>query len=352
MFCRLFFIAFYTLASGRASIAVLSNRTIDDFNGDELTGQLPVYSPTDVWTVVLNGNCTGCTLQPDPNLTLDRTWHDTTIGESTTQGMHTVTLEFTGVAIYFFGIAPNNGGGNFGVRVQFSLDGAAVDTYVHAPNASTNEMEYSVPMFKKDGLSNKAHTLVAGIKGVFDESNMPNALLFDYAIYTIDDQGQIPTGTSSSISSDMVGTISASAVTVQITTTSSANSGSTSSQFPVAIVVGSVCGIVIFGLIVCVLLWFSLKRRIGRRKTLPPHIDIDAFPVAPPTSAQLRLGVTSGSAWVPVGTTGREASSLTMPLISPQPSNSRTKIQSQRPSPSAVFDAPRSLLPELPAYTP
>jgi hypothetical protein len=45
--------------------AVLTNRTIDDQNGDSVTGALPKYSPPGVWN---QGNgCGVCALKLDPS---------------------------------------------------------------------------------------------------------------------------------------------------------------------------------------------------------------------------------------------------------------------------------------------
>ncbi|KAJ7934209.1 hypothetical protein B0H13DRAFT_1550508, partial [Mycena leptocephala] len=86
---------------------------------------------------------------------------------------------FPGMAIYFFGIVPNTAlhgtaKANTHVNVTFTLDGAVADTYIHTPDTSSTVL-YSVPMLSSEGLSNKAHTLVATF---FD------LLLFDFAMYT------------------------------------------------------------------------------------------------------------------------------------------------------------------------
>ena len=45
-----------------SGIAIAVNRTIDDNYGDSVTGDLPVYSPPDLWTP---GGCPLCLAQPD-----------------------------------------------------------------------------------------------------------------------------------------------------------------------------------------------------------------------------------------------------------------------------------------------
>ncbi|KAJ6542808.1 hypothetical protein B0H19DRAFT_957811 [Mycena capillaripes] len=157
-------LAFYALALVQVCLSAVSNRTIDDFNGDAVTGALPVYEGG--WNV--DGNCTTCFVQPVSNQAFDHTWHDTT-------GQNSVTLQFTGTAIYFFGIVPNTVPfADTLVNVTFTVDGAFVGSYTHIPDTSSTIL-YNVPMLSAEGLSNKAHTLVAKVSDL---------LLFDFAIYT------------------------------------------------------------------------------------------------------------------------------------------------------------------------
>jgi hypothetical protein len=46
-------LALYILAQARGCVSRVSNRTIDDFNGDEVTGVVPVYIPANRWNVVV-----------------------------------------------------------------------------------------------------------------------------------------------------------------------------------------------------------------------------------------------------------------------------------------------------------
>lgn len=50
--------------------------TIDDQNGDEKTGQFPIYSPSAIWSQ--GADCSECHLQPNPSYAFDGTWHDST----------------------------------------------------------------------------------------------------------------------------------------------------------------------------------------------------------------------------------------------------------------------------------
>lgn len=66
------------------------NITIDDTNGDEVTGALPHYSSG--WSP--GASCSSCWAKPDPSKAVDGTWHDTSA--YTTGGPTSATLSFTG----------------------------------------------------------------------------------------------------------------------------------------------------------------------------------------------------------------------------------------------------------------
>ncbi|KAJ6457590.1 hypothetical protein C8R45DRAFT_844235 [Mycena sanguinolenta] len=168
-------LALYALAYIPGCIAALSNRTIDDLCGDSVTGALPTYGPSiSEWNQ--DNNCTICFVQPDAAQMVNHSWHDTTVrvGDQT----HTVSLQFTGTAIYFFGGVPNTVPNAITVvNLTFSLDGAFAGSYTHIPDPTTSTFLYSVPMLAMADLNNITHTLIA-------EAQIPSLLIFDYAMYT------------------------------------------------------------------------------------------------------------------------------------------------------------------------
>ncbi|KAK7029884.1 hypothetical protein R3P38DRAFT_3353741 [Favolaschia claudopus] len=331
-------IALYALLQVPRCLSTLLNRSIDDFNGDTVTGQIPIFAPPDLWNIVVDSNCSSCFVKPVASETFDRTWHDTTARDNTI--VYSVTLRFTGTAVYFFGIVPNTVPGTGTViNTAFSLDGTLAGSYTHNPDFS-DEILYSVPMLSLEGLANIPHTLVA-------QAQVPSLLLFDYAVYTFDDgknpasstnnpgtnspksQAAPPPSTSnttpsktlltspgsssstspgsqtlsalSTSSGDTGGTVSIMTVTIstagQDQSIQSADVASqvvsSKSHFPVATVVGSVCGVVIVALLVCVLLWFRRRRyrAVPRVEAFnaatvgatPSHLD-DTQGVSPYTS--------------------------------------------------------------------
>jgi hypothetical protein len=70
------------------------NYTIDDTNGDEQTGQRPVYVPADSWND--GPSCSKCFVKPDPSQVFGGTWKDTTQFANETNTPHTVTVSFNG----------------------------------------------------------------------------------------------------------------------------------------------------------------------------------------------------------------------------------------------------------------
>jgi hypothetical protein len=84
--------------------ATLTNRTIDDQNGDSVTKLLPSYSPVGGWTQ--GSTCSTCGSQPNPDQAVDGTWHDSTYYPGSES--RDITLTFNGkwnfVYITFLGL--------------------------------------------------------------------------------------------------------------------------------------------------------------------------------------------------------------------------------------------------------
>ncbi|KAJ7634704.1 hypothetical protein FB45DRAFT_472363 [Roridomyces roridus] len=239
-----------------------TNRTIDDTNGDLITGFMPVYAPTSAWNPT---NCTVCFVQPEGGQFFDYTKHDSTQVASVPSS---VTLNFTGTAIYLFCVVPNTVPlTTTFVDLKFTLDGAPVGTYTHVPDSSSDIL-YQVPVLSTQNLNNTPHTLIAETAG--------NSLfIFDFAIYTFDDSPPKVSASGPGLSSS-VSTQPTSTATVQI---------SDQNRIPIAaIVVGSISAwsVVAIALVV-VLCW----RRRSRQPS--PDSEIDAFTGIPLVSTFFRL---------------------------------------------------------------
>ena len=163
------------------ALSVLVNRTIDDFNGDSVTGALPVYSPSDGWTP--GNTCVDCRINDtfaDVSKTFNQTWHDTTYHPG--QPDRVITLQFIGTAVYAFNLIANQiVWTTTYTNISFTIDGQLMSIYSHEPDPTTN-IYYQVPVFSQESLSNDAHTLEIRATGA-DAS----LVLFDYAAYTVDE---------------------------------------------------------------------------------------------------------------------------------------------------------------------
>jgi hypothetical protein len=81
------------LALLRGVFPTISNVTVDDEYGDEVTGAKPSYSPSEGWSQ--GANCTGCLAKPDPSQAFSGTWHDGTATPGDPEG-RVVNYTFNG----------------------------------------------------------------------------------------------------------------------------------------------------------------------------------------------------------------------------------------------------------------
>ncbi|KAI0365392.1 hypothetical protein BV20DRAFT_757191 [Pilatotrama ljubarskyi] len=184
-----------------ASSAALVNRTIDDQSGDEETHLAPLYEPAVSGYWQQGPTCTVCAIRPatspdepgavDSSKVVDGTWHDSTY--HTGDPEHTIRISFTGQAVYVFNLLANTqlpGVITF-TNLSFTLDDAPAGSYSHFPD-SAHGILYGVPVFSNASIPPGRHTLkiVAG-------GPTPSLILFDYIIYTVDDDSDDGFSTSS-----------------------------------------------------------------------------------------------------------------------------------------------------------
>ena len=89
--------ATFLLSIVGSSLAGVRTVTVDDTNGDEMTGALPSYSQSPIlWTV--GQDCSTCLAQPVKSQVHDGTWHDTTHSEGNEPhpGQRSVSIAFVG----------------------------------------------------------------------------------------------------------------------------------------------------------------------------------------------------------------------------------------------------------------
>jgi hypothetical protein len=192
MKCAWAWLFIHYLIFGTAN-AVLTNRTIDDQNGDSVTGSLPLYSPSDLWNEGVG--CVPCAIHPEPSDAFDGTWHDTQIVPNVTTP-RTVTMSFNGTAVYVYCIVPNSfNGTEITTNITFTIDGELSDRpFTYIGNSSTNLM-YNVTVYANNSLKNGKHELILSAT---PGSYAASTVLFDYLIYTSDDNSQSSSKSSTS----------------------------------------------------------------------------------------------------------------------------------------------------------
>ncbi|KAI1796623.1 hypothetical protein LXA43DRAFT_1057509 [Ganoderma leucocontextum] len=182
------------------------NITVDDRLGDPNTGLSPVYLPTEpmTWNVGSpHENCTRCRIQPwtlDLNQIHERTWHDATHTPTLTPA--TITVSFTGSAVYVFNIVPNTlPDTTTFANISFTIDGKYVGSFTRAPDSSSAIL-YNYLVYRNTTLKNGLHTLVMSAGG-----GTKSLVLFDYLLYTTDINGTTSSPPQPSSSGAPVGAI-------------------------------------------------------------------------------------------------------------------------------------------------
>ena len=187
----------YTFLSMACTAAISVNRTIDDEEGDPITGFKPEYSPPGLWNI--GATCDHCTVRPNSSQTLNGTWHDTTFYPGS-PGPQSITLRFKGTAIYVYNVLANTVPSTDTLTaLEFTLDGTMVGTFYHVPTTLL-AYEYNVSVYANETLPNVDHELVIQAA----EVAYPVLILFDYAIYTFSDDLPPASASSSSVSSSML----------------------------------------------------------------------------------------------------------------------------------------------------
>ncbi|KAL5537164.1 hypothetical protein ACEPAF_987 [Sanghuangporus sanghuang] len=232
------------------------NRAAEIFVDDNASSV--IYSPSDSWQ---EGNgCSTCSLSPDAGSTFGGTWHDTTF--LTDGSTRTMNLAFTGVAISAYFIVPDRPQGIASVDTSliFSLDGVLVSSYNHTPSGSSDFL-YNQSLFSTSGLISSEHTLE--VRASADADGGSTSVLFDYFVYTTEDNSSTAT----------VSTTSPSPSESSITAPSSPSS----SRSNVGVIVGGVVGGVMGSLSLLALVLF-LRRKLRKSRA----------PLAPETNDSLR----------------------------------------------------------------
>ncbi|KAJ7244321.1 hypothetical protein C8J57DRAFT_1681202 [Mycena rebaudengoi] len=269
----------YLLWKIQSCFAVSSNRTIDDFYGDPITGFIPFYEPHKAWNAVANGNCSICFVHVDPTQTSNDTWHDSNLIFNSEEQQRPFICDNSiygdpGTAVYLFSVILNLTPSDplVDYNLTFTLDDTLSGTFMHLAQTTSNDISYHVPIFASTGLASQPHTLIA-------RTASPSIFIFDYAIYTVEDnitssgtaQPATPssTGESASAQHPVEDSITSSGTARPVTSSSTGESAS--DQHPSslsalnlgAIISASICGFLAASLLSGIL-YFRGRRRSAK----------------------------------------------------------------------------------------
>ncbi|KIK63056.1 hypothetical protein GYMLUDRAFT_72288 [Collybiopsis luxurians FD-317 M1] len=277
------FLLFSTVVTPGLSNTEVVSRFIDDQLGDLVTGEIPIYYPSNDWQE--GANCNDCSFQLNPQQ-MQQVFNHTMHFTSRFGGdlVRTVALNFEGFALDVYCIIPNAVDPLQTISsydLTFTLDGQSLSqTFVHQSDQSGNYL-FNVSVLSLNGLVQGPHELA-----MTAPQSINSTILFDYARY--------------------------------LTTTSSTPSASTvPSKGPSTIViVGGVVGGVVFGSIVTLMLVFVILRRRKRKEHLRQPISLSSSDDADITVARPAFLNPSTVTQSSLLTTTRDKLPQTLPVTS------------------------------------
>ncbi|KAI0325593.1 hypothetical protein GY45DRAFT_1330065 [Cubamyces sp. BRFM 1775] len=160
------------------------NRTIDDQNGDSVTGAVPLYRGA--WAI--GQTCTGCGVRAgnpiDPSQAFDGTWHDaSSFPKNATAIQPSLQVSFVGHAVYVYNIVINipDEEASFLTYLTFYIDTILVGYYVHLASNTFSDppVSYRALVYSNDTLEQGEHVL-----DIMTTGEIQTLTLFDYIVYT------------------------------------------------------------------------------------------------------------------------------------------------------------------------
>ncbi|KAJ7648285.1 hypothetical protein DFH06DRAFT_1135727 [Mycena polygramma] len=224
------------------AFAASTNITVDDTNST-------IWTFVGGWSAVTPSTpCSGCFAQPDPSQAYNSSWHDGSVVSG--------SVTFQGSAIYIYGIDMT---ATSGTNISFSMNNPSTAAFHYFGGTGTT---YNVPFFSATNLDPSQARTVSFIGQT--SLTGAGAMLFDYAIITMDQQASVSSSHSSSASSSTSSAPSSSTPT--LTPTQKSKTGAI-----VGAVVGVVGGLAILGGGLLL-----LRRHRKRRSSSRIQMDIDA----------------------------------------------------------------------------
>ncbi|KAL5507584.1 hypothetical protein ACEPAH_7040 [Sanghuangporus vaninii] len=219
--------------------AAPTNVTIDDTNGDAVTGAQITYNPAPVWQA--GQSCQNCTAKVDGSQAYDGTWHDASynppggLSNSYPGTIISASADFTGTAVYIYCILTSSSSSpNGNTDMTFYVDDQEVGSFSR-PSDGDRSYQYNQVVFSWSGLDGSTNHNVRLESG---HSGQQALVLLDRIVYTTGDSSTttlvIQTSSSSQQSSS-----SSSGSTTQESSTSQSSSpsssgSSSSSQTPIS----------------------------------------------------------------------------------------------------------------------
>ncbi|KAL5485487.1 hypothetical protein ACEPAI_8129 [Sanghuangporus weigelae] len=186
----------FFLFSPRARAAP-TNVTIDDTNGDAVTGAQISYSPALAWQA--GQSCQNCTAKMDGNQAYDGTWHDASynppggISNLYPGTIVSASADFTGTAVYIYCILTRSSSSpNGNTDMTFYVDDQEVGSFSR-PSDGDKSYQYNQVVFSWSGLDGSTNHNVRLESG---HSGQQALVLLDRIVYTTDDSSTSSSATS------------------------------------------------------------------------------------------------------------------------------------------------------------
>ncbi|GJE89329.1 hypothetical protein PsYK624_054280 [Phanerochaete sordida] len=156
----------------------LTSIIVDDQDMGPISANSIAYASL-AWDI--GQTCTTCDAQPQPNQTLGGTWHDATYGpdDSTRNIPQNATLNFTGSAIYVYGIQAQHSTRTSSDLI-FYIDGVERSRYKFIPFGDQDTFTYNQVLFSETNLEDAPHTFMLQNGQIGGEGSL---VLLDYIMY-------------------------------------------------------------------------------------------------------------------------------------------------------------------------
>ncbi|OCB87365.1 hypothetical protein A7U60_g5505 [Sanghuangporus baumii] len=211
--------------------AAPTNVTIDDTNGDAVTGGQITYSPALAWQA--GQSCQNCTAKLDGNQAYDGTWHDASynppggLSNSYPGTIISASADFTGTAVYIYCILTRSSSSPDGnTDMTFYVDDQEVGSFSRDSDGDKS-YQYNQVVFAWSGLDGSTNHNVRLESGHLGQKAL---VLLDRIVYTTEDSSTTTSVIQTSSSSQQSSSSSSSGSSTQESSSSSQSSSSSPSS--------------------------------------------------------------------------------------------------------------------------